>query len=434
MSFKILIIGQGGREHAIAWNLSKHSEVDSIYVAPGNGGTFLEENVTNINIRSEDTESLIEFAKKNSINLTIVGPEAPLVDGIVDEFMKEGLKIFGPIKEHSKLEGSKVFAKLFLERNDISTAFYKSFSKNRDAKEFLKDQKFPIVVKADGLASGKGVIIAEDFDDACKAVDALLNEDGSKMVVIESFLTGIELSSIFICNDNNKVGLPWVKDYKSRDEYNSGPNTGGMGAVTHPLSFEHKNFVFKLNLAIQDIFKKTVTGINNETSSNYLGFLYIGLMIDNKGKANVLEYNCRFGDPETQNIMMLFNFKNWNLLDFITDNVELPPLSIERNLYACTIVLAAQGYPGNFKKNFFIDLSNIDESNHLKIIHAGTTISNQKIKVTGGRILSVNVIAESKDAAIKIAYENIEKIKAYEDEEFKKENNSLIFFRKDIGN
>ncbi len=260
-SIKILIIGQGGREHAIAWNLSKYSETDSIFVAPGNGGTFLEKNVTNINIQSTDTKNLIEFVKKNSIDLTIVGPEAPLVNGIVDEFAQEGLKIFGPIKEHAQLEGSKVFAKQFLEKNNIPTAFHKSFMKKGDAKKFLENKSFPIVVKADGLASGKGVIIAENFEEASRAVDSLLDEKKSKMVVIEDFLTGIELSSIFICSNKNKVMLPWIRDYKSRDEYNSGPNTGGMGAVSHPLSFEHKNFVYKLRLAIFDIFEKTTSGI-----------------------------------------------------------------------------------------------------------------------------------------------------------------------------
>ena len=437
MSLKILIVGQGGREHAIAWNLSKHSIVDSVFVAPGNGGTFLEESVTNIDIKSTDTENLIEFVKKNSIDLTIVGPEAPLVAGMVNKFNQEGLKIFGPTKEHSQLEGSKVFSKSFMEENNIPTAHYKSFLKKESAKEFLKSQKFPVVIKADGLASGKGVIISDTLDDAFQAVDFLMDEKESKKIVIEKFLTGVELSSIYICNSNgegNEVRLPWVKDYKSRDEYNSGPNTGGMGAISHPLNFENKNFTYKLNLEIDDVLRKTISSINKKLKSDYLGFLYIGLMINKRGEASVLEYNCRFGDPEAQNIVMFLAFKGFNLLDFIADGAHPPSIPLNMQAYCCTIVLAAQGYPGEFKKGFFLDLSGIDENNYLKIFHSGTTISNQKVKVTGGRILTINVIAEDKDTAVKTAYENIEKIKAYEDENFQKENNSLIFFRKDIGN
>ena len=444
MSLKILIIGQGGREHAIAWKLSKSDRIDSVFVAPGNGGTFLEKNVTNVDIKPTDTEDLIKFVKKNSIDLTIVGPEAPLVGGIVNKFNQEGLKIFGPTKEHAQLEGSKVFAKSFMEENKIPTATFQSFSKKKDAKEFLKNQKFPLVIKADGLASGKGVIIADTLEDGHIAIDALLDEKKSTEVVIEKFLTGIELSAIYICNykgEGYEVSLPWVKDYKSRDEYNSGPNTGGMGAISHPLSFENKNFIFKLNLEIENILKKTIISINKKSKLGYLGFLYIGLMIDKKGRVSVLEYNCRLGDPETQNIMMSLDLEGIDLLHFILDIYEIPkdiatiaPSGFGISNYCCTIVLAAQGYPGEFKKDFFLDLSDISESNFLKIFHAGTIIHDGKVKVTSGRILTINVIAKDKDTAIKIAYENIRKIKAYEDKDFQKENNSLIFFREDIGN
>ena len=448
MSLKILVIGQGGREHAIAWKLSKSNRVESIFVAPGNGGTFFEKKVTNVDIKPTDVDNLIEFVKKNSIDLTIVGPEAPLVNGIVNNFKQEGLKIFGPTKEHAQLEGSKVFAKSFMEENKIPTASSQSFSEKKDAKDFLKNQKFPIVIKVDGLASGKGVIVADTLEDSYVAVDSLIGDTPSKKIVIEQFLVGLELSAIYICNykvEDDVIGLPWIKDYKSRDEYNSGPNTGGMGTVSHPLSFENKNFIFKLNLEIENILKTTITSINKKFKSNYLGFLYIGLMINKEGKANVLEYNCRLGDPEAQNIMMILDFKDIDLLDLILEESDLntselvndsnkQSLITDESIYCCNIVLAAQGYPGQFKKDFFLDISEVIENDSIKIFHAGTIADNGKVKVTGGRILTINVIAKDKVTAIDIAYENIKKIKAYEDKDFQKENDDLIFYREDIGN
>ena len=436
MSLKILIIGQGGREHAIAWNLSKSEKVNSIYVAPGNGGTFFEKKTTNIEIKPNEIDLLINFVKKNSIDFTIVGPEAPLVDGIVNRFKAEGLEIFGPTKNHAQLEGSKVFAKSFMKENNLPTANSESFSEKKPALEYLKNQKFPLVIKADGLAAGKGVIIADNLDDSLIAVEQLMNSHSTKKIIIEKFLTGVEMSAIYVCNfKNSETILPWTKDYKSRDEYNSGPNTGGMGAITHPLTLENKNFRYKLDMKIKDIFSKTIISINKKVKSDYFGFLYIGLMLDKDGEINILEYNCRLGDPETQNIMMSLNHSKIDLLDLISGDQEDDSNSSDaENIFCVTIVLASKGYPGEFKKDFYLDLSEIIENDFLKIFHSGTIIENGKVKVTGGRILSINVTAANKESAISLAYENIKKIKAYNDRELKIENNDLIFYRQDIGN
>ena len=238
----VLILGQGGREHAIAWNLSKSSEINTVFVIPGNAGTSLDEGIHNVDIDLSNHAEIIKFAKENKITLTIVGPEAPLVDGIVDKFNLENLKIFGPSKNFARLEGSKEFAKRFMEKYAIPTAKFHISSNITDAKEFIEQAKLPIVLKADGLAAGKGVFICHDSKEVNDALEKLFNIDKFNSVVIEEFLIGQELSAIYVCNFRGcsyEIGLPWTKDYKSRDEYNSGPNTGGMGAVSHPFCFQH---------------------------------------------------------------------------------------------------------------------------------------------------------------------------------------------------
>ena len=446
MLLKVLVIGQGGREHAIAWNLSKSEKINSIYVAPGNGGTFFEKKTTNIKLKTTDIDSLIDFVKKNSIDLTIVGPEAPLVDGIVNRFNAEGLRIFGPTKEHARLEGSKVFAKSFMNENNLPTASSESFSEKQSATEYLSTRKYPVVIKADGLASGKGVVITDSFEDSLEAITQLMNDDSSKKVLIEEFLTGIEMSAIYICNFRGcsyEIGLPWTKDYKSRDEYNSGPNTGGMGAVSHPFCYQHKNNIYKNHIEIEKILTKTIIAINDINKLNksgYIGFLYLGLMIDSESNIKVLEYNCRLGDPETQNLMLHLTNKKISLMDLIENNPKIPVqdynldrINEDTEEYCCTIVLAAKGYPGSFKKDFYIDLGDVNETDNIKVFHSGTTLYNSKIKSIGGRILSVNVFSDNKENAIKIAYDTIKKIKCYEDENFTIENCDLVFFREDIG-
>lgn len=449
MKQNILVIGQGGREHAIAWKISKSPKVHKVFVCPGNAGTELENDIENINIDVSDTDSLISFVKNNDIFLTIIGPEGPLVEGIVNKFHDKNLRVFGPIKEHALLEGSKVFSKEFMVNYDIPTAEYQMFSNIKQAKSYVKEKKHPIVIKADGLAAGKGVTVSMSLEESNSAIDKLLSSNHSKFIVIEEFLSGQELSAIYVCNYKGcsyEIGLPWTKDYKSRDEYNSGPNTGGMGAVSHPLSYGHKNEIYKLYLDIDKILVKTINGINNynkDTNIGYLGFLYIGLMISNDNEVKVLEYNCRMGDPETQNLMLSLDNKNLDFLDIILNDpiVNIQDLNIESfnendsdRGYCCTIVLAAKGYPDAYEKGLYIDTSNIIEDEKIKIFHAGTVLNDNKICTTGGRILTVNVYAKNQEQAVNLAYENIKKIKVFEDKDMEIENNSLVFFREDIGN
>ena len=445
MRMNILVLGQGGREHAIAWKLSLSPKIDKVYVAPGNGGTALEENIENINLSLNDSSSIIDFVKKNNIEMTIVGPEGPLVDGIVDEFSKHDLKIFGPSKNYAILEGSKVFAKEFMQNYNIPTADYRMFSSADEAKKYIKDKKHPIVIKADGLAAGKGVVVSNSINESSKAIDNLLASEHSDYIVIEEFLRGQELSAIYICNFKGcsyEIALPWTKDYKSRDEYNNGPNTGGMGAVSHPLSYEHKNTVFKLHIDIEKIMIKTIASINDYNKKNgYLGFLYIGLMIDGLNNIKVLEYNCRLGDPETQNLMLTLENKEIDLIDLILNqpistikDINLDRIEKVDHSFCCTLVLAARGYPGEYNKNFYINCSEIVESNKLKVFHAGTVLDDNKLKSIGGRILTVNVYADNKEDAVSSAYENIRKIKIFEDKEMKIQNQKLVFYREDIGN
>ena len=445
MRMNILVLGQGGREHAIAWKLSLSPKIDKVYVAPGNGGTALEENIENINLPLNDSSSIIDFVKKNDIEMTIVGPEGPLVDGIVDEFSKHDLKIFGPSKNYAILEGSKVFAKEFMQNYNIPTADYRMFSSADEAKKYIKDKKHPIVIKADGLAAGKGVVVSNSINESSKAIDNLLASEHSDYIVIEEFLRGQELSAIYICNFKGcsyEIALPWTKDYKSRDEYNNGPNTGGMGAVSHPLSYEHKNTVFKLHIDIEKIMIKTIASINDYNKKNgYLGFLYIGLMIDGLNNIKVLEYNCRLGDPETQNLMLTLENKEIDLIDLILNqpistikDINLDRIEKVDHSFCCTLVLAARGYPGEYDKDFYINCSEIVESNKLKVFHAGTVLDDNKLKSIGGRILTVNVYADNKEDAVSSAYENIRKIKIFEDKEMKIQNQELVFYREDIGN
>ena len=444
---KVLVIGQGGREHAVAWKLIQSEKVEKVFVCPGNGGTAKELNIENIDLSPADTLSLIDFASREKIDLTIVGPEAPLVDGIVDEFNKHNLKIFGPSKKYALLEGSKVFSKEFMKNYDIPTADYQMFSSGNEAKDFIKDKQHPIVIKADGLAAGKGVIVSQSENESFEAIDELLASNHSDYIVIEEFLSGQELSAIYVCNFKGcsyEIALPWTKDYKSRDEYNSGPNTGGMGAISHPLGYEHKNSIFKLHIDIEKIMIKTITSINdyNKNFNNgYLGFLYIGLMIDNQNNIKVLEYNCRLGDPETQNLMLTLENKKIDLLDLIINqpissikDINLDKIEDPDTSFCCTLVLAATGYPGMYKKGFYIDHSDVIENNNLKIFHAGTTLKNDKFQSTGGRILTINAYSDTKENALAVAYENIKKIKIYEDEDMKIQNQDLVFYREDIGN
>jgi len=300
---KILVIGSGGREHALAWQCAKFDSVEEVFVAPGNAGTQLENKLTNIDIGSEDIGGLINFAKDNNVELTIVGPEAPLVLGVVDRFQAEGLAIFGPTGRASQLEGSKAFCKDFLDRNNIPTAYYDVFTEVAPAVKYVQEKGTPIVIKADGLAAGKGVIIANTEAEAVDAINDMLEgnrfgEAGSR-VVVEEFLVGEEASFIVMVDGKNILPMATSQDHKARDNGDKGPNTGGMGAYSPAPIVTDEIF----QLVMDTVIRPTVDGMASEGNA-YTGFLYAGLMIDESGNSKVLEYNCRFGDPETQPIMM----------------------------------------------------------------------------------------------------------------------------------
>jgi phosphoribosylamine--glycine ligase len=405
---KVLVVGSGGREHAIAWQCAKFSEVHHVFVAPGNAGCALENKVSNVEIDSEDIPALIEFAKEKSIDITIVGPEAPLVMGIVDDFRDQGLAIFGPTKLAAQLEGSKAFCKDFLYRNNIPTAFYKTFTEAGEAKLYVKEKGTPIVIKADGLAAGKGVIIANTTQEAVNTIDDMLEgnrfgEAGSR-VVIEEFLVGEEASFIVMVDGSNILPMATSQDHKARDNGDKGPNTGGMGAyspapIVSPVIFDE---------VMDTVIKATVDAMQSE-GMPYTGFLYAGLMIDDKGKVKVLEYNCRFGDPETQPIMMRLN-SNLARLCISATQGALDSAKAEWDERTCLgVVMAANGYPKSYIKGEKITIP--DESLDSKIFHAGTSHDKGNIYSNGGRVLCATALgSDIKDAQTK-AYELIEKVK-----------------------
>jgi phosphoribosylamine---glycine ligase len=405
---KVLVIGSGGREHAIAWQCAKFSEVHHVFVAPGNAGSALEHKVSNVDTDSEDIPALIEFAKKESIDITIVGPEAPLVMGIVDDFRNQGLAIFGPTKSASQLEGSKAFCKDFLYRNNIPTAFYKTFTEAKEAKLYIKEKGTPIVIKADGLAAGKGVIIANTIQEAVDTIDDMLEDnrfgDAGSCVVIEEFLVGEEASFIVMVDGSNILPMATSQDHKARDNGDKGPNTGGMGAyspapIVSPAIFDE---------VMDTIIKTTVVAMQSE-GMPYTGFLYAGLMIDDKGKAKVLEYNCRFGDPETQPIMMRLK-SNLAKLCISATQGALDSAKAEWDERTCLgVVMAAHGYPETYIKGEKIGIP--EESLDSKIFHAGTKLEIGNIYSNGGRVLCATSLGvDIKDAQTK-AYNLIEKVK-----------------------
>ena len=418
---QVLVIGSGGREHALAWQTSLSDQVSHVYVAPGNAGTALENKIENINISVDDYAGLLTFALENSIDLTIVGPEAPLVDGIVDQFNEAGLACFGPEKGAAQLEGSKAFTKDFLARNNIPTAAYGNFTDIDAAKDYVRHQKIPIVIKADGLAAGKGVIIAESQNEAFAAIEDMLagnrfGEAGNR-VVIEEFLQGEEASFIVMVDGKHILPLATSQDHKARDNGDLGPNTGGMGAYS-PAAVVTDSIYQKV---MRQVIKPTVEGMANEGNA-YTGFLYAGLMIDEQGEVKVLEYNCRFGDPETQPIMMRLKS---NLADLCLAAVqgrlnEISAIWDERA--AVGVVLAAGGYPDSYAKGKKINLPKVDQTAAVKIFHAGTVKDPQgNIMTKGGRVLCVTALGNSVTEAQIEAYNWVDKV-SWED----------IYFRTDI--
>jgi len=399
---KVLIIGSGGREHALAWQCSQFEEVEHVFVAPGNAGTYLEKKISNIQIDSENIPELISFAKSECIDITIVGPEAPLVMGVVDDFQDEGLAIFGPSKLASQLEGSKAFSKDFMHRNNIPTAFYKVFTESNLAIKYVKEMGAPIVIKADGLAAGKGVIIANTLNEAIAAINDMLEgnrfgEAGSR-VVIEEFLKGEEASFIVMVDGDNILPMATSQDHKARDNADKGPNTGGMGAyspapIVSPLVF---------NNVMEKVIKPTVKAMKAE-GIPYTGFLYAGLMIDNKGMIKVLEYNCRFGDPETQPIMMRLKSNLAQLCISATQGTLDLANAEWDDRTALGVVIAANGYPDAYKKGEIINLP-LEEADS-KIFHAGTKLDADNIKSNGGRVLCATALGGSIKEAQEKAYQ-----------------------------
>ncbi len=419
----ILIIGSGGREHALAWKAAQSPLATKVYVAPGNAGTAQEDKIENVAIGAEDIPALIHFAKEAQIELTIVGPEAPLVAGIVDEFTKNGLRAFGPSKGASQLEGSKAFTKDFLARHNIPSGAYQNFTEIDPAVTYIKEQGAPIVIKADGLAAGKGVIVAMTEDEAITAVKDMLAGnafgDAGHRVVIEEFLEGEEAS--FICMVDGKHIQPMAtsQDHKRVGEGDTGPNTGGMGAYS-PAPVVTDEIHQRI---LSEVIEPTVNGMDSE-GYPYTGFLYAGLMIMADGSPKVIEYNVRFGDPETQPIMMRLQ----------SDLVELCNAAIEQKLDQVTtqwttqaalgVVMAAGGYPGDYAKGKSIEgIANADTGlADVKVFHAGTAMKGGKIVTSGGRVLCVTALANSVGDAQHKVYEYINNI-SWEG----------AFYRNDIG-
>jgi phosphoribosylamine--glycine ligase len=418
----ILVIGEGGREHAIAWKAVQSPQVNKVYVAPGNAGTAMERNVENIPISSTDLPSLLAFAKKNKIELTIVGPETPLARGITDLFSKEKLTCFGPTQAAAQLESSKHFSKQFMQKFNIPTAKYAAFSNIDEAVNYIKNLECTrIVIKADGLAAGKGVIIAQNKQEAIAAtkdmlVGNLFGEAGH-CIIIEEFLEGEEASFIAMVDGNHVLPLASSQDHKARDNGDRGPNTGGMGACSP---------AYNINAALQtrimnEIMLPTVSGMN-KIGYRYTGFLYAGIMITTDGSPKVLEYNCRLGDPEAQAILMRLKSDLVELC-LMAINEKLNEVNIEWDTRpALTVVLTAGGYPGQYHKGDTIYGLNQEKSTHWKIFHAGTAIENGKIVTSGGRVLGVTALGETIKAAQQEAYQVIAPIKW--------EN---IYYRTDIG-
>jgi phosphoribosylamine--glycine ligase len=418
---KVLVVGSGGREHALAWKAAQSPLVSQVFVAPGNAGTALENNMENIDIGAEDIPALLDYASSNDIGLTIVGPEATLVEGIVDAFTERGLKIFGPTKAAAQLEGSKAFTKDFLERHQIPTAFYGNFTEIDPAIAYIEEKGAPIVIKADGLAAGKGVILAQTNDEAIAAVKDMLagNKfgDAGARVVIEEFLYGEEASFICMVDGKNVLPMASSQDHKARDNGDKGPNTGGMGAYS-PAPVVTPEMHDRI---MQMVIDPTVKGMADE-GNTFSGFLYAGVMIDKDGIPKVLEYNVRFGDPETQPIMMrLKSDLVQHCLDAIDGKLDQAEAEWDERT-SLGVVLAAGGYPESYDKGDVISGLEDTETDSSKVFHAGTAEKDGKVVTNGGRVLCAVALGNSVTEAQQCAYQLVDKISW---------NN--VYYRTDIG-
>ncbi len=418
---KVLIIGNGGREHALAWKTAQSKHVKEVIVAPGNPGTAMEPKTHNVDIPVSDIKALADFAEREHVSLTIVGPEAPLVAGIVDEFRARGLKIFGPTRDAARLEGSKSFAKEFLERHGIPTARHRTFEDPAAAEAYVREQGAPIVIKADGLAAGKGVIVAATVDEAVAAVRDMLSGDAfgqaGRRVVIEEFLEGEEASFIVMSDGEHVIPMATSQDHKRVGDGDTGPNTGGMGAYSPaPVVTD------QVHQRIMDrVILPAIRGMA-EDGCPYTGFLYAGLMIDSEGNPRVIEFNCRFGDPETQPIMMRMK----------SDLAQLCLAGTEGRLGECSceydprpavgVVLAAQGYPQSPRKgDEIVSLPSVPPRDTM-IFHAGTAVRDGRLVTSGGRVLCATALGSSVRDAASRAYYLASQV-----------NWQGMFFRRDIG-
>ncbi len=399
---KVLIIGSGGREHAFAWKVAQSPRVTEVFVAPGNAGTALEARVTNVDIAVDDIPGLVNFASRERIDLTIVGPEAPLVLGVVDAFEAAGLRCFGPHRRAAQLEGSKAFTKDFLTRHRIPTAAYATFTKANFDEAWVRKQRAPLVVKADGLAAGKGVIICQTIDEAIASAKAMFDgQFGSagNTVVIEEFLEGEEASFIAIVSGTDILALATSQDHKRRDDGDQGPNTGGMGAYS-PAPVVTPDIYARI---MSEVMEPTVRGLISD-GTPYLGFLYAGLMIAADGTPNVLEFNCRFGDPETQPIMMRLKSDLTQLCDAAIDKGLKQTEAYWDDRAAVGVVLAAGGYPDAIRKGDVIHGLEAAAQLPGKVFHAGTKLDGDQVTTNGGRVLCAVGLGDTVHAAQQAAY------------------------------
>ncbi|PCH60294.1 MAG: phosphoribosylamine--glycine ligase [SAR86 cluster bacterium] len=416
----VLIIGSGGREHCLAWKVAQADAVNKVYVAPGNAGTTLEPKLENVQIDVMDFPALAQFAKNNGVGLTIIGPEAPLVEGIVDYFQTQNLACFGPSKKAAQLEGSKTFSKDFLRRHKIPSAAYESFTEVDAALAYLERAGTPIVIKADGLAAGKGVIIATTLSQARAAVEDMLSGnkfgDAGHRVVIEAFLEGEEASFIAMVDGKNVLPMATSQDHKARDDGDKGPNTGGMGAYS-PAPVVDELIYQKI---MQQVIEPTVAGMAAD-GNDYVGFLYAGIMISPQGDINVVEFNCRFGDPEAQPVMMRLQ----------SDLSQLCLAALDQSLDQTTakwdprpavgVVMASGGYPDSYQTGQVISGLETPTGSDEKIFHAGTKMSAGEVVTNGGRVLCATALGETVSAAQASAYQLLSQVSW-----------DKVYFRQDI--
>jgi len=419
---KVLVVGNGGREHAMAWKLAQSPRVQQVYVAPGNGGTARDKNLVNVSIT--DIPQLRQWAQDNQIGLTVVGPEAPLAAGIVDDFRAHGLRIFGPTQKAAQLESSKAFSKAFMARHNIPTAEFETFTDPVAAHAYVDRKGAPIVVKADGLAAGKGVVVAMSLAEAHEAIDFMLVDNtlgvthnaGGARVVIEEFLQGEEASFIVLCDGQNVTALATSQDHKRLLDADQGPNTGGMGAYS-PAPVVTAEVHAR---AMREVIMPTIKGMEKD-GIPYTGFLYAGLMIDAQGKPKTLEFNCRMGDPETQPILMRLKSDLVEvMLAATSEGLDKIDLEWDRRV-ALGVVMAAAGYPLNPRKGDAISGLPADAEDAM-VFHAGTTEKDGQILTSGGRVLCVTALADSVRLAQQMAYQSASSIQF-----------DGMQFRKDIG-